>query len=112
MINSMSVDTLLFTVLTPYELVSVATHQAQKGAFLLNSQLKRCNLSLITLESLTAGAISKTLIDVPGFGSYLYGGVVVYATDLKRWILGVKTPDVYSEQTAKEMAEGGLRTSR
>lgn len=45
-------------------------------------------------------------------GQFIYGGSIVYDTDAKRLWLGVNTPGVYSRQTARQMAEGGLRNSR
>jgi nicotinamide-nucleotide amidase len=45
--------------------------------------------SLATAESLTGGLLSATIVDVPGASQIFRGGLVVYATDLKRDLAGV-----------------------
>ena len=69
-------------------------------------------LQIVTVESLTAGMISKTLMDVPRYGAALYGGFIVYDTDAKRQMVNVLTKGVYSEKTALEMATGALQSTR
>jgi nicotinamide mononucleotide (NMN) deamidase PncC len=103
---------LLFSALAPYQLLSLFQEQALTGCLALNMALRKYKLNLVTVESLTAGKIASMLIDVPTFGTNLYGSFVVYDTDAKRFFLGVNTPDVYSELIAKQMAEGALRKSR
>ena len=62
-------------------------------------------------ESLTAGLFCATLATVPGASATLRGGVVVYATDLKRSLAGVPA-DLLAEhgpvspETAAALAEG------
>lgn len=62
-------------------------------------------------ESLTGGAVTASLVDVPGASGCLRGGVVAYATDLKVALLGVD-PDLLtrfgavSTEVALAMAEG------
>jgi nicotinamide-nucleotide amidase len=68
---------------------------------------RTAHVTLATAESLTAGLLASTLADVPGSSSVLRGGVVAYATDVKREVLHV--PDdllehVVSEAVASRMA--------
>ncbi|PJZ55298.1 nicotinamide-nucleotide amidohydrolase family protein [Leptospira adleri] len=68
-----------------------------------------------TAESCTGGLIAKTFTDRAGSSVYFMGGVVSYDNSVKSGLLGVKqsTLDEFgavSRETAKEMAEGALRT--
>jgi PncC family amidohydrolase len=74
--------------------------------------LKARQLNVVTAESLTAGMIVSTLIDVPLYGSYVYGGFATYDSDAKRQFLGVKVGDVYTKECSLEMAIGALVHSR
>lgn len=65
-------------------------------------------------ESLTAGLVSARLAQVPGASVVLRGGVVAYATELKRELLGVPTEVLHrdgavSATTAEAMARGVAR---
>jgi nicotinamide mononucleotide (NMN) deamidase PncC len=102
----------LLSVLTPFLTLSRYSQKSLQGALKLNMILRKYNLNLVTLESLTAGLVAKSIVDIPSFGANLYGGLIVYDTSAKRSWLGVTTPSVYSRETAKQMAEGGLRQSR
>lgn len=67
-----------------------------------------------TAESCTGGQISKTVTDLAGVSAVFFGGVVSYANEIKKKLLGVrhKTLEKYgavSEQTAAEMATGAVR---
>jgi len=81
-------------------------------AFDLLTSLRTYNLNIVTVESLTAGMISKMLVDIPTFGPFIYGGFIVHDSDAKRMFVKVNTPDVYTHETAKQMAEGALDNSR
>lgn len=89
---------------------------AHKAAFDLITELngratKDKWLQVCTSESLTAGMIMSTLVDIP-FGGYLkYGCFGVYDTDAKRVFNGVSVDDVYTHRCAKEMAVGILNNS-
>lgn len=51
--------------------------------------LRHRRQTLATAESLTGGLVAATIVDVPGASTVFRGGLVVYATDLKRSMAGV-----------------------
>ena len=70
--------------------------------------------TLATAESLTGGRLASRITAVPGASRVYVGGVVAYATELKRELLGVPddviaTHGVVSAQCARAMA-AGVRT--
>jgi nicotinamide-nucleotide amidase len=79
--------------------------------------LRERRQSLAAAESLTGGLLSATIVDVPGASAVFRGGLVVYATDLKRDLAGVPgallaargpvDPDV-----ALALADGARRVCR
>ncbi len=75
---------------------------------------RAAGLKAATAESCTGGMVSARLIGVAGSSSVVLGGVVAYSNRAKRDLLGVspdtlKAHGAVSEETAAEMAEGGLR---
>jgi len=77
----------------------------------LVARLKEKGLKLALAESCTGGMVAKTVTDVSGSSAVFDGGVVSYANEVKKSLLGVSadTLDCFgavSEQTASEMAEG------
>lgn len=66
-------------------------------------------LTVAAAESLTTGAISNALGAAPGASEWLRGGVVAYATGVKRALLGVTAEKVASAQCARELAQGVAR---
>jgi nicotinamide-nucleotide amidase len=66
-------------------------------------------LTLGTAESLTGGLIASRLTAVPGARDVFRGGVVSYAGEVKRDVLGVPAGPVISEEAACAMAEGACR---
>lgn len=51
--------------------------------------LGRRGWTIAVAESLTGGLAVSALIDIPGASAVVRGGVVAYATDVKRSVLGV-----------------------
>lgn len=73
-------------------------------------------LSLTTAESCTCGLMASLLGDIPGCGSVLHSGLVVYDEEAKYKLLGVSADTVErygltSEEVAREMALGALRVT-
>ena len=104
-------DTFL-TELLSRRLSEAATTESLIAAMTLKKTLTDHKLNIVTAESLTAGMITKTLVDIPGNGAAVYGGFVVYDTDAKRKFINVTTEGVYSILTAQQMAAGALENSR
>jgi PncC family amidohydrolase len=75
---------------------------------------ERClelGLHVSAAESCTGGLIAKTITDVPGSSGYFSGGVVPYADEAKRRLLGVpyallEAHGAVSAQVARAMALG------
>lgn len=73
-------------------------------------------LLLATAESCTAGEIVTLLATVPGSGSFIECGYVVYSPEAKQRLLGVSPQTIEkfnltSVEVAREMALGALRDS-
>jgi nicotinamide-nucleotide amidase len=66
-------------------------------------------LTLGVAESLTGGLMASRLTAVPGASAWFRGGIVSYASDVKRTVLGVGDGPVVSEAAAAEMAAGAAR---
>lgn len=85
------------------------THAADFSEVL--AELEARGLRLAIAESLTGGALSASIVDVPGASRVLLGAVVAYTNEVKVQVLGVDpdTLDTYgavSAQMAGEMARG------
>lgn len=79
--------------------------------------LKDAGMTVTTVESCTGGLLSGTLVDVSGASDVFGQGVVTYANEAKVNLVGVKEATLaaygaVSEETAREMAEGGARTAK
>lgn len=75
--------------------------------------LEKYELTITTAESCTGGMLAARLINVPGVSEVLREGFITYSNKAKRKILDVnkstlKKYGAVSEQTAKEMASGGV----
>ena len=71
---------------------------------------------IVTAESCTGGLIAGALTDVPGSSAAVFGGYITYANEAKSGMIGVdreliRAHGAVSEQVARAMAEGALRTS-
>ena len=71
---------------------------------------------LAVAESCTGGLLGKLITDLPGSSNYFWGGIISYSNEAKQIILGVKeetlkTYGAVSRETAREMAQGMLKTS-
>ena len=79
--------------------------------------LKDAGMTVTTVESCTGGLLSGTLVDVAGVSEVLNQAYVTYANEAKQSLAGVQkaTLDAFgavSEQTAREMAEGGAKAAK
>lgn len=68
-------------------------------------------LTVATAESCTGGLVAHVLTEVPGSSAYVRGGIVAYADEVKRALLGVPAEvlaghGAVSAQVAIAMAEG------
>lgn len=75
--------------------------------------LKKQGLTMVTAESCTGGMLASRLINVPGVSEIFKAGLVTYANEAKRELLGVrkKTLKKYgavSRETAEEMVLGAV----
>lgn len=75
--------------------------------------LKKYELTVTTAESCTGGMLAARLVNVPGVSDVFREGFITYSNKAKRKILDVnkgtlKKYGAVSEQTAKEMATGGV----
>ncbi len=78
--------------------------------------LRAANQTVGVAESLTAGGVMAALTSVPGASAAFRGGVVSYATELKRTLLGVDAALIAREgvihaDVAAQMAQGARRAT-
>jgi PncC family amidohydrolase len=71
-------------------------------------------LTVATAESCTGGLVAHLLTEIPGSSGYVRGGIVAYADEVKRALLGVPADvlaahGAVSAQVAVAMAEGARR---
>ena len=85
-------------------------------AAVVGQRLLAAGATLAVAESCTGGLIGELLTAVPGSSRYFLGGVISYANELKRDLLGVRadtlqTHGAVSEPTVIEMADGVRRVT-
>lgn len=73
--------------------------------------LKAQGLTCATAESCTGGGVGSAITAVPGSSAVFAGGVISYANDVKREVLGVSADilqnvGAVSPETAAQMADG------
>ena len=83
----------------------------------VEKMLKAAKMTVTTVESCTGGLLSGTLVDVAGVSDVFNQAFVTYANEAKHSLVGVnqETLDSYgavSEETAREMAEGGAKAAK
>ena len=83
---------------------------------LVHEVMRERGLTLATAESCTGGTIASLFTAMAGASAYFLGGVVAYANEVKRDVLGVNYDDIMthgavSETVARQMAEGVRHTT-
>jgi PncC family amidohydrolase len=73
---------------------------------LVHAALLERGLTVGCAESLTGGELASLLSGTPGASATFVGGVVSYATEVKRRLLGVTATNVISGECAVQMAAG------
>lgn len=79
--------------------------------------LKAEHATVTTVESCTGGLLCSALVDVAGVSEVLKQAYVTYANEAKQSLAGVQEATLeafgaVSEQTAREMAEGGAAAAK
>lgn len=74
--------------------------------------LRKNGLTMSSAESCTGGMIAAAMVNVPGVSEVFMQGMVTYSNEAKMRLLGVREETLsawgaVSEETAREMAEGG-----
>ena len=93
----------------------MAKLEAEIGRLIKEYQAKTGTwLTIGSVESATGGRIADRITNVPGSSDYFKGSVVAYNNEAKVALLGVKKATIenygaVSEQTAREMAQGGRK---
>ncbi len=98
-----------FESLRPEDVLSFAKTNAHYNGYELLKKLKKKKLKIATAESMTAGLMFSTLVDIPFAGSCKYGSFCVYDTDAKKVLLSVSDSNIYSHRCVEEMAVGVLK---
>ncbi len=83
---------------------------------MLVSELKKRGMKIASVESCTAGIISKIITDAPGSSEVFDLGITTYSNEMKTKIVGVPEEilslhGAVSPETARAMADGIRRVS-
>jgi PncC family amidohydrolase len=82
----------------------------------ISKKLRDRQWRLSVAESATGGLLGHLITQVPGSSDYFWGGVIAYANDVKREVLGVSEETLerwgaVSARAALEMAQGTCRVT-
>ena len=96
--------------------ISVYATGADELAAIVGAALVEKGFTLALAESCTGGLIAKWLTDAPGASRFFMAGLVTYADDAKRDLLGVPadtlaTHGAVSEESVLAMVEGARRAT-
>lgn len=94
-----------------YDLLKTVAELSDINKIAQSDPTYKMSMQIATAESLTAGLMFSTLVDIPFGGAYKYGCFGVYDTDAKRIFINVNEPDVYTHNCARQMAIGILLNS-
>lgn len=72
----------------------------------VHAALRAAGATVACAESITGGDLAGALTAAPGASQTFRGGVVSYATEVKRSVLGVTAERVISAACAEQMASG------
>ena len=80
-------------------------------------RMSALGLTLTTVESCTGGMAASRIVNVSGASEVLMQGIVTYSNEAKTRLVGVREETLrahgaVSPETAREMAEGGVRFGR
>ena len=83
---------------------------------IVGDRLRAAGLTMSTAESCTGGNIAHRMTLIAGSSDYFVGGVVAYANEVKRDVLGVSADDLsahgaVSEPVVRQMALGACRAT-
>lgn len=95
----------------PDDLDETLVRDPRESAAVLLDRLVELGWTVAVAESLTGGMVVSSLVDIPGASRAVRGGVVAYATDVKRSVLGVdpallEAHGAVHPRVARQMARG------
>ena len=96
--------------------VPVADHTLEDRAQQVLSALEAADMTIVTAESCTAGAIASLLARAEGASAMLHGGFIAYTKEQKTAALGVpksllETQGAVNAEVVKRLAAGALERS-